>query len=174
MAHITLAMYERRFSRWMTWVDRDALDESRQPGVYVIAVTPTPIRGRKFSWRRDIIYVGMTNSVTGLRGRLRQFDQTMLGSLRHGGADRVRVKHRNYTRFAKHAYVALAPFSCAPGSSLPRDLKVMGEVARFEYLCLAAYAAKFDRLPEFNDRKTPKDSRTPARFARRPAPSNTR
>ena len=140
-------------------MDRDVLDESRQPGVYVIAVTGTSIGGQKFSWRRDIVYVGMTNSLSGLRGRLRQFDQTMSGSLRHGGADRVRVKHRNYARFAKQAYVALAPFSCTPGSSLPRDLRVMGEVARFEYLCLAAYADKFNQLPEFNDRKTPKDSR---------------
>jgi hypothetical protein len=158
----------------MTWADRDASDQSRQPGVYVIAVTATPIRGRKFSWRRDIIYVGMTNSVTGLRGRLQQFDQTMSGNLRHGGADRVRVRHRNYTRFTKQAYVALAPFSCTPGSTLPRDLKVMGDVARFEYLCLAAYVAKFDRLPEFNNRKTPKYSRTrrKSRSARRATPPN--
>jgi len=153
-------MYEGRFSKWMAWVDRDSLEQSRQPGVYAIAVTAVPIRGRKFSWRRDIIYVGMTNSLSGLRGRLRQFDQTMSGKLRHGGADRVRVRHHNYTRFTRHAYVALAPFSCTAGSSLPRDLKVMGEVARFEYRCLAAYADKFDRLPEFNNRKTPKDSRT--------------
>lgn len=125
----------------------------------MIAVTGTPLKGRKFSWRSDIIYVGMTNSLGGLRGRLRQFDQTMAGNLRHGGADRVRVRHRDYTRFAKTAYVALAPFSCTPGSTLPRDLKVMGAVARFEFLCLAAYADKFDRLPEFNNRKTPKHSR---------------
>ena len=152
-------MYERRFSKWMTWADRDDLDGSAKPGVYVIAITETSIRGKKFSWRRDIIYVGMTNALTGLRGRLRQFDQTMSGTLRHGGADRVRVVHRDYRRFAKRAYVAVAPFSCKPGSTLPRDLKIMGEVARFEYLCLATYARKFHRLPEFNDRSTPKDSR---------------
>lgn len=59
--------------------------------------------------------------------------------------------------------------ACTPGSTLPRDLKVMGEVARFEYLCLAAYADKFDRVPEFNNRKTPKHSRTrrKSRSARR-------
>lgn len=29
----------------------------------------------------------------------------------------------------------------------------MGRVARFEYECMAEYASRFGRLPEFNDMK---------------------
>ena len=37
----------------------------------------------------------------------------------------------------------------------------MGDVARFEYLCLAEYVEKFGVLPEFNNKKdSPKYSRT--------------
>jgi hypothetical protein len=28
----------------------------------------------------------------------------------------------------------------------------MGEVAKFEFACLAEYAERFNRLPEFNDK----------------------
>src|SRR5438093_13169108 len=66
-------------------------------------------------------------------------DQTMAGTLRHGGADRVRFKHRSYSGFVKKAYVAVAAFQCQPESASARDLRVMGDVAGFEYLCLAQF-----------------------------------
>ena len=152
-------MYESRFSPWITWGDRDQCAGCRQPGVYVIAMRSRPRANRKFAWSKDIVYIGMTNSVGGLTARLRQFDQTLAGTLRHGGADRMRFRHRNYARFFKQAYVAIAPFPCSPGSALPRDLRVMGDVAKFEFLCLAAYADKFGDLPKFNKRSAPKFSR---------------
>jgi hypothetical protein len=107
------------------------------PGVYVVAITRQALTGRKFSWRKDIVYVGMTNSVAGLKGRLNQFDRTMTGRLAHGGADRVLFKYPNYERFAAQAYVAVASFPCNPKSSKAEDLRIMGNVARFEYFCLA-------------------------------------
>jgi hypothetical protein len=153
-------MYEYRFTSWMSWNARDVHDGCASPGVYVVAITARQLEGRRFSWCREIAYVGMTNSVAGLQGRLRQFDQTMAGTLRHGGADRVRFRHRQYARFAKRAYVAVVPFRCNPASGLAKDLRVMGHVARFEYQCLAAFVDRFGCLPEFNDKTAPKFSST--------------
>jgi hypothetical protein len=158
-------MHERRFSDWVRWRERDECDGIKQPGVYVIALPAKLLANRRFSWSRDIVYVGMTNSLAGLAGRLQQFDRTMAGTLRHGGADRMRFKHRSYTRFSQRAYVAVAPFPCTPGSSLPRDLRVMGEVAKFEFTCLATFAAKFGEIPSFNKHSATKFSKA-ARDAR--------
>lgn len=151
-------MYERRFSEWRSWDERDAQPNCGSPGVYAVAITPQLIRGRPFSWSRNIVYIGMTNSIGGLRARLRQFDKTMAGTLRHGGADRVRFKHRGYSSFVKKAYVAVAVFKCQPEVCSSRDLRIMGEVARFEYRCLAHFVDRFSRLPAFNDREAPKFS----------------
>ena len=101
-----------------------------------------------------IIYFGMTNAIGGLAGRLQQFDDTISGRrLSHGGADRVRHKFPGYAHLVPRLYVAVAQFVCNPASGLPADLRKMGAVARFEYLCFAEYAEKFGRLPHFNDKK---------------------
>jgi hypothetical protein len=52
-----------------------------------LAYTTRNIAGKHFSWRKEIIYVGMTNAIAGLKGRLKQFDNTILGKIGHGGAD---------------------------------------------------------------------------------------
>jgi|SRR3990172_3664390 len=122
-------------------------------GVYAIAYTPSNLSGRPFSWRREIIYIGMTNSVLGLKGRLKQFDNTIAGNTGHGGADRVRYKYRNYGNLVKRLYVAVVPFQCDTTSNQPKDLKTMGEVAKFEYLCFARFVERFGKLPDFNNKK---------------------
>jgi hypothetical protein len=143
------------FTRWVPWLNRAQLAELDMPGVYALAITDRDISGRVFSWRAEIVYVGMTNAQNGLRGRLMQFDATVAGRrVSHGGADRVRYKHRNVDRLAKRLYVSVNRVQCNVESNLPRDLLSMGDVARLEYVCLAAYARKFGRLPEFNDKAT--------------------
>ena len=65
----------------------------------------------------------------------------------------------------KRLYVAVAPFKCNVVSNLPKDLRKMGQVVKFEYLCLAAYVEKFGVLPEFNNKKeSPKYSLTLGRM----------
>jgi hypothetical protein len=162
-------MYERRFSKWHAWNGRDDHPDCGSPGVYVVAITRRRIGGRPFAWSTDVIYIGMTNSVGGLKARLRQFDQTMVGTLRHGGADRVRFKYRSYSGFVKKAYVAVAAFKCQPESASARDLRIMGDVARFEYRCLSHFVYRFGRLPAFNDRSAPKFSQrvAPTKVGRR-------
>jgi hypothetical protein len=146
-------VYEERFSRWQRWPDRGDLENLEHPGVYVIAHATESPGGTPFSWRTDIIYIGMTNAEAGLRGRLKQFDNTILGKTGHGGADRVRYKHRDYGALCQRLFVAVAPFKCDVTSGKPSDLRTMGDVAQFEYLCFAHFAEQFGKLPEFNNKK---------------------
>jgi hypothetical protein len=148
----------------MPWERRGEHEHLAYPGVYVIATPKRPLGSRRFDWTPDIVYVGMTNAVGGLASRLQQFANTLDGKRGHGGADRVRLRYRRHTEFARHAFVAVAAFRCDPRSAQPRDLRVMGNVARFEFQCLAAYVELFGRLPEFNDkRRSPKFSVTVGR-----------
>jgi hypothetical protein len=146
-------MIERRFSKWHPWSQREDLPRTGCPGVYAIARSREKLTGEAFALREDIIYFGMTNAISGLRGRLQQFDNTISGKrLEHGGADRVRHGYRSYARLAPQLYVSIARFACDPTSNLPTDLRKMGTIARFEYLCFAEFAERFDRLPRFNDK----------------------
>jgi hypothetical protein len=153
-------MYERRFTGWESWGLRNQLAGLAFPGVYAIALSEAVIKGEPFSWRSEIVYIGMTNSPSGLKGRLKQFDNTILGKVGHGGADRVRFKHRNYARLKKHLYVAVAAFKCNPNSTVPTILRTKGEVAKFEYSCFAHFTELFDDLPEFNRSTSLKYSRS--------------
>ena len=150
-----------KFTPWQHWPARNNLGEIlRYPGVYVVCFSPaTPLDGKSFQWAKDIIYIGMTNSVTGLKGRLAQFDQTMRTSrVTHGGADRVRIKFPDYSRFVRSAYVAVCHMVCDGTANSPADLRKMGKVAEWEYVALATYAETFGGRPECNKRTAKKVS----------------
>jgi hypothetical protein len=144
------------FTNWQHWPARNQLgDTLPHPGVYAIRVCPEALPiGTAFECTEDIIYIGMTNSVAGLKGRLAQFDETMRTSrVTHGGADRVRLQYQNYNEFASFAYVSVCSIACNVTSNQPDDLRRMGKVAELEYQALATYAEKFGKLPKFNDKK---------------------
>jgi hypothetical protein len=148
----------RRFTKWAKWVNRNDLRSINLPGVYAIALSTKDISETNFSWRPDVIYIGMTNAKGGLKSRLQQFDNTIKGKDGHGGAHRVRHKHHNYSRLAPRLYVSISPRQCNVISNKSSDLRIMGEVVKDEYVCFAIFAERFDRLPEFNDKKrSPKD-----------------
>ena len=155
----------RPFSVWKRWDDRKELRNLKYPGVYVLCISRKPLQGTRFTWLRSIVYVGMTNSRPGLMSRLQQFDDTVAGRRTfHGGADRVRYKNRNYARLASRLFVSVCAVECDVTSEKPRDIRTMGKVAELEYICLARYAQKFGKRPEFNNTKAaPKYSRTVAR-----------
>ena len=114
------------------------------------------ISNAPFDWIEEIVYFGMTNSVGGLKLRLKQFDNTVSGKEGHGGGERVRYKYGNYTELIKRLSVSVSPIQCDVKSNKAEDLLKMGEVAYWEYYCFAEYVERFGRLPEFNDRKSPK------------------
>jgi len=146
-------MENKRFTDWINWKNRNDLDGIKFPGIYCIAVSDNDLTKGKFNWISEINYVGMTNSINGLKGRLKQFDNTIIGKTGHGGADRFRYKYENYDELVKKLYVSVCSFECNVKSNSPKDLRIMGDVAKFEYDCFAIYSDKFNKLPEFNDKK---------------------
>ncbi|MFH0962726.1 MAG: hypothetical protein V2A58_01795 [Planctomycetota bacterium] len=157
----------RAFTHWAKWKERNTLDGLHCPGVYVLAKSKRDISATPFSWRKEIMYVGMTNAKGGLKSRLQQFENTIKGGGGHGGAERVRSKYRKYDELTRSLYVSVCPYECEVVSNRPRDLLIMGEVAKREYECLAVFREKFPRLPEFNDKKRSPKKRVPGRTRRR-------
>jgi hypothetical protein len=141
------------FSDWAKWANRKALADLACPGVYALAISPTEISATAFSWRQEIVYVGMTNSKGGLKSRLQQFDDTIKGREGHGGGCRVRFKHPDYQKLASHLYVSVCPYDCDVTLNDPKNLRIMGEILKHEYECFALFVEKFGNLPEFNDKK---------------------
>jgi len=141
------------FSPWAKWTGRNSLSQLGFSGVYAIALSNKDISGMPFSWRSEIIYIGMTNAKGGLKSRLGQFENTIAGGEGHGGAKRVRFKYPDYEKLVPTLYVSVCPYECNVHSNDPVDLRIMGDVAKFEYECFAVFAERFDGLPEFNDKK---------------------
>lgn len=148
-----------QFSHWVKWDDRSTLEGCKFPGIYALVISSQNISGEPFSFRKDIVYFGMTNSVGGLRSRLNQFDRTIKGGTGHGGAMRVRfkhVKHSNHATLMRKLFVAVSYTKCSPKQRTPKDLLLMGNVAKQEYECLAEYRKLFLKEPQFNDMESPK------------------
>ena len=138
-------------SIWQKWPNRQNLAQLHLPGIYCIAISKTNLEGQAFNWIKQIKYVGRTNSKAGLKGRLKQFDNTIAGKTGHGGADRFRYKYPDYAELCDILYVSVCPFNCDVTTNQPKDLEIMGEVAKYEYVCFAKYVKLFGQLPEFND-----------------------
>ena len=141
------------FSHWSDWNHRRSLSNLRFPGVYALAVTTESLAGVPFQWRPDIAYFGMTNSLSGLLGRLKQFDNTIIGKTGHGGAERFMHDFTSSADLSPLLYVAVWPFECDVSAGTPKDLITMGCVAKAEYECLAKFVDMFGRLPKYNDKK---------------------
>ena len=141
------------FSDWRRWANREALAGLGNPGVYALALSPAELAATPFSWRREIIYVGMSNAKGGLKARLQQFENTIKGGEGHGGARRVRFKHPDYRVLTSQLFVSVCPWPCDVTANDPKNLRIMGEVAKHEYECFARFVELFGSLPEFNDKK---------------------
>src|SRR5580698_4436373 len=103
------ATMERYFSSWLHWTDRNDYYGIEYPGIYIVAISDKDISDKAFRFRKEIVYVGMTNGVAGLKGRLVQFDNTIAQRRprpQHGGADRLLHKHRKYGALTCKLYVA--------------------------------------------------------------------
>ena len=129
---------KRAFSDWTKWTDRAALADLGYPGVYALAISPAELSALPFSWRLEIVYVGMTNAK---------------GGDGHGGGHRVRFKHSDYHELTSHLFVSVCPWECDVTLNDPANLRLMGEVTKHEYECFALFVEMFGNLPEFNDKK---------------------
>ncbi len=140
-------------SPWVKWADRKTLEGIDSPGTYILAISENDISSRDFAMIENIVYIGMTNSNAGLKGRLQQFDDTIRWKTGHGGAMRVRKKHASYETLSPQLYASVRVFSCNPREDSPEILRIKGLVAQDEYNLWADFFAEFGRLPEFNDKK---------------------
>lgn len=158
-------MKNYKFTKWSNWFNRNDLRGIDNPGVYCIAISNIDLSGQIFNYISEIKYVGMSNALKGLKGRLNQFNNTILDKKNnHGGADRFRFKYVNYQDLVSKLFVSICSFNCDVKSFTPNDLRIMGKVTKLEYDCLANYVEKFKCLPEFNDKKkSPKYSKLPAK-----------
>lgn len=154
--HRPLLLTQSEFSKWVKWTERDKLDGIKSPGIYCIAISENDLSNTVFDWNEKINYIGMTNAVSGLKGRLKQFDNTIQGKTGHGGADRFRYEYRNYEDLKRKLFVSVKYFECNVKSNLPNDLLVMGEVAKHEFVCFAEFVSRHRRLPKFNDKPNTK------------------
>lgn len=152
---------QKKFSRWVRWEKRNELTGIKFPGVYAIAKTHESLEGLPFRYIEEIVYFGMSNSKGGLRQRLQQFNDTMAGVRdQHGGADRFLAVYKNFARLKPRLYVSVCFAECDVTSLNPRDLLLMGEVAKWEYECWASYVKRYGCLPRFNNKKdSPKIAR---------------
>ena len=102
----------REFSKWIKWTERDKLNGIKFPGIYCIAISENDLSNTDFDWDEKINYVGMTNAVSGLKGRLKAFDNTIQGKSGHGGADRFRYEYRDYEDLKHKLFVSVTYFEC--------------------------------------------------------------
>jgi hypothetical protein len=145
-----------RFSKWVSWDDRSALDGLKYPGVYALAISNKSVAGQDYAWLKNIRYFGMTRSEAGLKGRLSQFNNTLRDKRGpgHGGAARFRYDYEDGEELAKRLYVAVCPFRCNAPRVIPDDLLVLGRIAMAEYVAFAEYAKRYGKLPKYNDKKS--------------------
>jgi hypothetical protein len=142
-----------RFSQWKSWQARGTLDRLHLPGVYALVISGDDLSDKTFTWLPQIVYFGMTNAVSGLKGRLKQFDNTINGKTGHGGAERFCRDFPHASDLLSQLYVAVLPFECKVTSNCAADLLIMGTIVKAEYECFAQFAELFDRLPKYNDKK---------------------
>lgn len=141
------------FSTWERWKNRNQLSGMERPGIYVIAKSKEALKGKPFSWKKEIAYIGMTAGKGGLRSRLRQFDDTLRGrGVGHGGAVRAHKHHKNREVLMNHLYVAVMtqPPICHSASS-EKQKKAKGAIYGLELFCLAEYICRHKEIPQFND-----------------------
>jgi len=144
-------------TKWIPWNKRNQILKKDQPAIYYIAYSEVNIEDNDFSYIEEIVYIGMTISNNGLKGRLNQFDKTMKGSDGgHGGAERVRFKYRNADDFFKKTYVSACIFELSKEKNTSNDWRIKGDCVGHEYKSFAEYLDNHKKLPEFNDMKKSK------------------
>lgn len=141
---------------WIKLEDYKTLDNSQYPGVYILAYSDKDLEKKPIRIE-DIYYVGMSNSLGGVKQRLNQFFSGIEKGYGHSAGNRFlkeinkRVpysKSKNNKRF----FVSSLSLPCLVNKKNRsyKDLIKMGEVARFEYEVLAYVKEKIGREPELN------------------------
>ena len=141
---------------WIKWNNRKQLLDIKEPGIYFIALSEIELTDKQFEYNKEIIYIGMSISKKGVLSRLSQFEKGMLGKDgTHGGAERVRFKHKNPVSFFENIYICVKSFPLKQNDEV-FNWKQKGECVKHEYESFAEYLNNYGELPEFNDQKKSK------------------
>lgn len=129
---------ELSFSPWKHWAERKEIQNSEYPGIYLISISKKDLLGQ-YPEYKDVVYIGMTNSKQGLRGRWNQFHNSISGKRGHSGGNTVFKELGYYQEWKESLYVSAMPIICNTVSPDENDLLKMGWVAYLEYEAFSQY-----------------------------------
>lgn len=145
-------MQELSFTKWVSWDKRNQIVGCEFPGVYAIAITVNDLSGSSFDYSYAQ-YIGMSNSLNGLKGRWSQLHQGIRGIRgRHSGGDTIFKELGHFEIWKKKLFVAACPVECSPFEATPNDLRLMGIVAYLEYEAFASFSENVADMnkPKYN------------------------
>lgn len=134
----TISIPELSFSSWVSWANRNSIPDGNSPGVYLVAVSAEDLAGKAVEWSH-VSYIGMSNALGGIKGRLRQFDRAIQGNGGHSGGNKAFDVWKHYSAWADQVFVSAMPVPCNPWRRTPEDLQRMGLVTFLEYEAFSAY-----------------------------------
>ncbi|EJG1619291.1 hypothetical protein QX216_13505 [Vibrio parahaemolyticus] len=148
-----VAMPKLLFSSWSYWTDRGSLENISYPGIYALAITSDDLTGQKMSFD-NIVYIGMSNSLSGIKGRLNQLNRSINGGRGHSGGNTIRDHLGEYSDWKNDLdlYVSICPIICDVKRRSIEDLKLMGAVSYMEYEAFSLFRSKNPALikPKYN------------------------
>lgn len=132
-------MKRLNLSKWHKWDDRANIKNVGYPGIYAIAITHKRISGCIIKYQ-DVVYIGMTNSEQGLKGRLNKFNNSIYDKSGHSGGNTVFSDLGHYNKWKnKKLFVSVMPIECDTKRRYVQDLIQMGVVAYLEYRAFARF-----------------------------------
>lgn len=142
--------------KWIKLDNYKELPDSQDPGVYILAYTNKKLENADIKIE-DIFYVGMSNSLGGVKQRLGQFINGIEKNIGHSAGMRFFKEYMKNSSFSKskqkmNFFVASLSIPCevSKDKRTSSDLLAMGEVAKFEYSVLAHIKEKLGKEPMLN------------------------
>lgn len=137
------------FSKWHEWDGfRDINDI--YSGIYAIAISNKTLHSNRVNYN-DIVYIGMSNSMLGIKGRLTQLNNAIHGKYGHSGGKSMFNDLGNYKKWNKKLFVSVMPIECDVKRRNVDDLINMGVVTCLEYMAFAKFKKiTGDDKPKYN------------------------
>ena len=146
-------LVDQLFARkWVPFEDATSDNALRDVGVYALAFSHRALTGKRPK-ANDVFYVGMSLSLGGVRGRLKQFRDAIERGYGHSGGDRFFRDYAGGKAFSKwntrkRFFVAALTIPC--GRETPADLRQRGHVACLEHYVVARVLELTGKRPLLN------------------------
>jgi hypothetical protein len=163
---VELLIPQLQFSPWKAWENRETYPLVEFPGVYLISITAKADLEEQVPQFGDVGYIGMTNDLSGLKGRWKAFDRainapsyTPTEKIRgHSGGKTIWLANGPYPYWDKLLYVSAFAVQCNVEKPTDRDFRLMGLVAYLEYEAFARYYQVAGGYPPYNKAHMPRQS----------------